>query len=199
MRIIDDEIGGRHPYDVKTEWPIVRRVIHATADFDFASANKMLFHDDAVRDGMQALEGGCAIIVDVNGVVGGLNKQNPKDFGNHIVCNISDPKIAEAAKQRSLTRSQASMRASADQMDGGIVAVGNAPTALREVLKMAEEGAARPALIVGMPVGFVDAAESKAELAGQDRTPYITNVGRKGGSPTVSAVINALYKMVRNA
>ena len=84
-------------------------------------------------------------------------------------------------------------------MDGGVVAIGNAPTALREVLAMAEEWVARPALIIGMPVGFVDAAESKERLAGQDDIPYITNIGRKGGSPTASAIVNALYKMIRDA
>lgn len=194
--MIDEEIGS-HTYDYDTEWPIVRRVIHATADFDFAGANKILFHKDAIKSGMQALKGGCSIVVDVNGVIGGFNKQNPKDFGNDIVCRISDPNMAAVAKKESLTRSQASMRASASDINGGVVVVGNAPTALREVLKMVREKVAKPALIIGMPVGFVDAAESKQELSGQDATPYITNEGRKGGSPTASAIINALYKLLR--
>ena len=193
--MIDEEIGA-HPYN-QTEWPIVRRVIHATADFDFAGANKILFHKDAVRRGMQALKEKGSIVVDVNGVIGGLNKQNPRDFANEIICSISDPNIAAIAKKKSLTRSQASMRASALDMDKGIVVIGNAPTALREVLKMAREGVARPALIIGMPVGFVDAAESKQELSEQNDIPYITNIGRKGGSPTASAITNALYKMLR--
>lgn len=196
MRIIDEEIGGEHPYG-DTEWPVVRRVIHATADFDFAGANRILFHDSAIESGMGALKGGCAIITDVNGVIGGLNKQNPRDFGNEIICRISDPDVAAAAKEKSLTRSQAAMRSVSSEMNGGIVAIGNAPTALREVLKMAREGATRPALVIGMPVGFVDAAESKAELAQQEDIPYITNTGRKGGSPTASAIVNALYKLLR--
>ncbi len=196
MRIIDEEIGGRHAYN-DAEWPVVRRVIHATADFDFAGANRMLFHEDAIEGGMGALRGGRAIITDVNGVIGGLNKQNPRDFGNEIICRISDPGVAAAAKEKSLTRSQATMRSVSSEMSGGIVAIGNAPTALREVLRMAREGAAKPALIVGVPVGFVDAAESKAELAQQDGIPYITNVGRKGGSPAASAIVNALYKLLR--
>ena len=197
MRIIEDEIGD-HAYGAE-EWPVVRRVIHATADFDFAGSNRMLFHSDAVCSGMEALRGGAAVVVDVNGVIGGLNKQNPRDFGNDVICNISNPEVATVAKERSLTRSQAAMRAASPHMDGGVVAIGNAPTALREVLAMAEEGAARPALIVGMPVGFVDAAESKERLAGQGDIPYITNIGRKGGSPTASAIVNALYKMIRDA
>ena len=196
MRIIDEEIGDRHTYS-DTEWPVVRRVIHATADFDFAGANRILFHEDAIESGMNALKDGCAIITDVNGVIGGLNKQNPRDFGNEIICRISDPGVAAAAKEKALTRSQAAMRSVSSEMNDGIVAIGNAPTALREVLKMAREGAAKPALIIGMPVGFVDAAESKAELAQQNDIPYITNTGRKGGSPTASAIVNALYKLLR--
>ncbi len=196
MRIIDEEIGGRHTYN-DTEWPIVRRVIHATADFDFAGASRILFHENAIKGGMGALKGGRAIITDVNGVIGGLNKQNPRDFGNEIICRISDPSVAATAKEKSLTRSQAAMRSVSSEMSGGIVVIGNAPTALREVLRMTREGAAKPALIVGMPVGFVDAAESKAELAQQNDIPYITNTGRKGGSPTASAIVNALYKLLR--
>ena len=196
MRIIEEEIKD-HGYSKTEEWHIVRRVIHATADFDFATEQRILFHEDAVDAGVRALQEGRAVIVDVNGVIGGMNKQNPKDFGNRVICNISDPGVAQKAKEESLTRSQAAMRAAASDMDGGIVAIGNAPTALREVLRMAGEGAARPALVIGMPVGFVDAAESKAELARQNEVPYITNAGRKGGSPTASAMINALYKILR--
>lgn len=197
MSIIESEVGD-HQYG-PAEWLVVRRIIHATADFDFAGSNKMLFHADAVQRGMQALGGGAAIITDVNGVIGGLNKQNPREFGNEIICNISDPKVADAAKAQGITRSQASMRSAADKMNGGVVAIGNAPTALREVIRMISQKEARPALIVGMPVGFVDAAESKAELAAQNLTPYITNTGRKGGSPTASAAVNALFKMVRES
>lgn len=196
MRIIDDEIKGNHAYNTKEEWPIVRRIIHATADFDFAAANKVIFHDMAIKNAIRALKNRCNIVIDVNGVIGGLNKQNPKHFGNEIICRISDPHIAEAARQRSLTRSQAAMRAASDDMNGGIVAIGNAPTALREVIKMVREGMTNPAVIIGMPVGFVDAAESKQELASLSH-PFITNVGRKGGSPATSAIINAIYKMIR--
>lgn len=197
MSIIESEVGD-HGYE-PAEWLVVRRVIHATADFDFAGRNRMLFHADAIRRGLQALGDGAAIITDVNGVIGGLNKQNPKTFRNEIVCGISDPEVAAAAASQGITRSQAAMRAAAAKMDCGVVAIGNAPTALREVLRMTSAGEAAPALIVGMPVGFVDAAESKAQLAAQDATPYITNTGRKGGSPTASAAVNALFKMLRES
>ncbi len=195
MHIIENEIGS-HPYD-ENEWPIVRRVIHATADFDFARDNAIIFHKDAIRGGLDALKRGCSIVVDVNGVLGGLNKKNPEDFGNKFVCNISDPKIMEDVRKKDdMTRSQLAMRAAAADINGGIVAIGNAPTALLEVIKMVKEGAVKPALVVGIPVGFISAPESKEELQDTD-IPYITNKGRKGGSPCASAIINALYKLLR--
>ena len=194
MQIIDDEVGP-HQYD-KFQWPIVRRVIHATADFDFAGKNKIIFHKDAVMNGINALKEGCSIVVDVNGVIGGMNKQNPKDFGNKVICNISDPDIAKRAKKEDKTRSQISMRAAASEMNGGIVIIGNAPTALLEVIQMISEGIAKPALIIGIPVGFVAAAESKEKLQTID-VPYITNAGRKGGSSCAASIVNALFKLSR--
>ena len=196
MEIIDREIGS-HPYS-DMEWPIVRRIIHATADFDFAGKNKIVFHDDAITSGINALKNGCSIITDVNGVIGGLNKQNPKDFGNNIICNISDPGLAEKAKQENKTRAQISMRVTASEMNGGIVVIGNAPTALLEVIKMIREGVTLPALVVGIPVGFVSAAESKEDLQTVD-VPFITNIGRKGGSSCAASVVNALYKLLRES
>ena len=195
MQIIENEIGS-HSYN-EQEWPIVRRVIHSTADFDFARDNKIIFHKDAIKNGLDALKNQCSIIVDVNGVVGLLNKQNPKDFGNNVICNISEPSIMEAAKEAGKTRAQMSMRISKIDMDGGIVVIGNAPTALLEVMEMIREGITRPALVIGIPVGFVSAVESKDELSKVD-FPFITNQGRKGGSPCVSAIVNALYKLLRH-
>ena len=195
MLVIEEEIGEHHYGD--EEWPIVRRVIHATADFDFAGRNRIIFQNDAVRSGMNALRNGCSIVVDVNGVVGGLNKQNLRDFGNQTICNISDPGIAQTARAEGRTRSQAAMRAAADQIDGGVTVIGNAPTALLEVIAMVREEIIRPALVVGIPVGFICAAEAKEELAGLPDTPHITNLGRKGGSPSASAIVNALFKLIR--
>ena len=196
MQIIDDEVGP-HQYS-KLEWPIVRRVIHATADFDFAGKNKIVFHKNAVMNGINALKEGCSIIVDVNGVIGGMNKQNPKDFGNKVICNISDPDIAERAKKENKTRAQVSMRIAAFEMNGGIVTIGNAPTALLEVIKMISEGVTKPALVIGIPVGFVSAAESKEELQTID-VPFITNTGRKGGSSCAASIVNALFKLSRGS
>ena len=195
MQMIEDEIGT-HQYNEK-EWPIVRRIIHSTADFDFADKNKIVFHKDAIQSGMNALRNGCSIVVDVNGVIGGLNKQNIKDFKNNIICNISNPEIMELAKKEGKTRSQVSMRVAKLDINGGIVAVGNAPTALQEVIQMVKEGIIRPALIIGMPVGFICAAESKDQLSKLEDVPFITNVGRKGGSSSASAIINAIFKLIR--
>jgi len=194
MEIIEREVGS-HPYN-DVEWPIVRRIIHATADFDFAGENKIVFHKDAITSGINALKNGCSIIVDVNGVIGGLNKQNPKDFGNNLICNISDPDLAERAKQENKTRAQMSMRIAASEMNGGILVIGNAPTALLEVIKMIREGVTKPALVIGIPVGFVSAEESKEELQTVD-VPFITNTGRKGGSSCAASIVNALFKLLR--
>ena len=196
MEIIEREIGS-HQYD-ELEWPIVRRVIHATADFDFANDNKIIFHKDAIKSGINALRNGCNLIVDVNGVIGGLNKQNLNEFGNNTICNISDPIIVEEAKKYNKTRAQTSMRMAASEMNGGIVVIGNAPTALLEVIQMIQEGVTTPALIIGIPVGFVSSPESKEALQALD-IPFITNKGRKGGSPCASAIVNALFKLLRES
>ena len=196
MDIIEREVGP-HDY-TDAEWPLVRRIIHSTADFDYIGANRVVFHPDAIRSGMEALAGGCHIITDVNGIPGLLNKRNLADFGNRAVCRISEERTAALARERDSTRARVSMRRSAAEMEGGVVVVGNAPTALLEVIDMVREGAARPALVVGVPVGFVQAVESKAELE-TVAIPHITNRGRKGGSPAAAAIINALFKMVRSS
>jgi len=195
MVMIENEIGS-HNYNEK-EWPIVRRIIHSTADFDFADKNRIIFSAGAIESGINALKNGCSIVVDVNGVLGGLNKQNPKDFGNNIICNISSPEVMELAKKQGKTRSQVSMRYASSDIDGGIVAIGNAPTALLEIISMVKEGIIKPALIIGIPVGFICAPESKDELSKLNEVPFITNIGRKGGSSSASAIINALYKLLR--
>ena len=195
MEMIENEIGS-HDYNEK-EWPVVRRVIHSTADFDFAGKNKIIFYKSAVESGMDALRNGCSVVVDVNGVIGGLNKQNPKDFGNKIICNISSPEVMESAKKQNKTRSQVSMRVASSDIDGGIVVIGNAPTALLELIQMVKEGLVMPALIIGIPVGFICASESKEELSKLTKVSFITNIGRKGGSSSASAIVNALYKLIR--
>ncbi|MEW6044569.1 MAG: precorrin-8X methylmutase [Thermoproteota archaeon] len=196
MEIIEKEIGS-HPYSGH-QWQIVRRVIHSTADFDFARQNGLIFHKDAVKAGLDALKAGRNIIVDVNGIAGLLNKQNLADFKNNVICDISNPDVVKEASRLDKTRAQTAMRIRAKEMNGSVVVIGNAPTALLEVIQMVKEGVTKPALIVGIPVGFVGAAESKEELE-RINTPYITNKGRKGGTPCASAIINALFKILRES
>lgn len=193
MQIIENEIGS-HSYN-EYEWPIVRRVIHATADFDFARNNKIIFHKNAITSGINALKSGCNIIVDVNGVIGGLNKQNLKDFSNKTICNISDPDLVIKSRQNSKTRAQMAMRMASPHMNGAVVVIGNAPTALFETIQMVKENLVKPDLVIGIPVGFVSATESKEELQTID-IPFITNKGRKGGSSCASSIVNALFKLI---
>jgi len=144
MKIIESEIGS-HSY-LPDEWTIVKRVIHSTADFDFARENKIIFHMDAIKKGVEALKSGCAIVVDVNGVVGGFNKDNLKKFGNQVICNISESSVVSKAKALNKTRAQTSMRVASKDMNRGIVAIGNAPTALLEVIQMIKRALRYPPL-----------------------------------------------------
>jgi precorrin-8X/cobalt-precorrin-8 methylmutase len=195
FEIIDSEIG-QHNYN-EMQWAIVRRVIHATADFDFAGKGKILFHERALDSVFDAIRNRCTIVTDVDMVLAAINKKSLSDLGLKTACYISDGKVAEEARRLGRTRSETAMRHAAKEMDGGIVAIGNAPTALYEVINMVKEGAARPALVVGIPVGFVSAPESKEELAKTD-VPFITNIGRKGGSPAASSIMNAILLLYQS-
>ncbi len=194
MEIIEREIGP-HPYKGH-EWKIVRRIIHSTADFDFAGKNGLIFHKDAISAGLDALKSGKNIIVDVNGIIGLLNKQNLQDFKNNVICDISNPDVVREATKLNKTRAQTAMRIRTAEMNGAVVVIGNAPTALLEVIQMIKEKTVKPSLVIGMPVGFVCASESKDALQTLD-IPYITNIGRKGGSPCAAAIVNALFKIIR--
>lgn len=194
--IIDSE-AGPHQYS-PAEWQVVRRVIHATADFEFKDL--MRFHGDAVRAGIDALRRGCPIVVDVKMITAGLNEDRLKVYGCSTHCFISDDDVIAAAKATNSTRAIEAMRKArrSGVLDGAIVAVGNAPTALLETTRMVQEGGARPALVIGVPVGFVSAAESK-EAALRMPTPYIVARGRKGGSTIAVAIIHALLLLSTEA
>jgi len=194
MAIIEQEVG-EHSYN-ELEWIIVRRIIHATADFDFARQNAIIFHKDAIVSALDAIAKKCAIVGDSDIVLAGLNKKSLNDFGVRRICNISDASIAEEAKKLNRTRAEVAMRKTTDDIDNGIVAIGNAPTALYEVIRMVNEGVVKPSLIIGIPVGFVSAVESKEELLNVS-VPYITNKGRKGGSTVAASIINALLGIYR--
>ncbi|MGH9934559.1 MAG: precorrin-8X methylmutase [Nitrososphaerales archaeon] len=194
MAMIEEEVG-KHSYN-ELEWVIVRRIIHATADFDFARQNAIIFHKNAIASALNAIANKCAIVGDSDIVLAALNKKNLNDFGVRSVCNISDAGVAEEAKKLNRTRAEVAMRRAAADIQNGIVAIGNAPTALYEVIRMFDEGVVKPSLIIGIPVGFVAAVESKEALLNVN-VPYITNKGRKGGSTVAASIINALLGIYR--
>lgn len=189
MRIIDSEVGT-HKYNY-LEWTIVRRVIHATADFDFAKSNGIIFSLNAIESAFQAFQKKQNIVTDVEMVLSGINKRSLGRIGIKALCNLSNEQVIEQAKTSEKTRSALAMRYSLPAISDGIVAIGNAPTALYEIISMIREDLVMPALIIGIPVGFVSAVESKAELV-NTKCEYITNLGRKGGTPAVSSIVNAL-------
>ncbi len=192
--IVDHEAGPHDNYS-DGEWQIVRRMIHATADFEFNGLSR--FHPDAVAAGIDALSSGAAIIADVEMICVGLSKPRLAHFGVTTHHFISDADVIAQAKADNTTRAVQAMRKAQQQglLDGGIVAVGNAPTALLEVLELIKQGKARPALIVGMPVGFVSAAESKEALSELKEVPWIITQGRKGGSTLVVSALHALLAL----
>jgi precorrin-8X/cobalt-precorrin-8 methylmutase len=194
--IIDRE-AGPHRFGPE-EWQVVRRVIHSTADFEFKQL--MSFHPQAVRAGIGALRQGCPIIVDVKMISAGLNEERLAAYGCSIHCFISDNDVIAAAKAANTTRAIEAMRKARrlGLLDGAIVAVGNAPTALIETARLIEQGDAKPALVIGVPVGFVSAAESK-EAVLRLQTPQIVSRGRKGGSTIAVAIIHALLLLSTEA
>jgi precorrin-8X/cobalt-precorrin-8 methylmutase len=190
FRIIEAEIG-EHPWSA-IEWPVVRRVIHASADFDYARS--MLFSPDAVLSAVAALRRGCGLVTDTTMALAGISKPRLERFGISASCFVADPDVAREAGSQGITRSILAMRKGAADSGNGVFVIGNAPTALFEMVRLIRAGL-RPDLIIGLPVGFVGAAESK-EMLLQDAAgfgvPFITNRGRKGGSNIAAAVVNAL-------
>ncbi|WP_408010306.1 precorrin-8X methylmutase [Pseudalkalibacillus sp. A8] len=194
FEMIDEEIGE---YSFTEEqYPIVRRVIHASADFELGKS--LLFHRDAIRSGIEAVRRGKRVVADVQMIQSGISKQRIEKFGGDVKVYISDSDVIEEAKRLNTTRAIISMRKAIKEADGGIFAIGNAPTALLELIRLIKEGEAKPGLVIGLPVGFVSAPESKEELAKLD-VPFITNVGRKGGSTVTVAALNAITLLAEQA
>jgi len=188
--IIDREVG---PHDhSKTEWEVVRRVIHATADFEFKWTTR--FGNDAITSGCDALKRGAPIVVDVKMIRVGLNAARLTQFGCAVHDFIDDEGVIARAKANGTTRAVEAMREGKALLHGGIVAVGNAPTALLEIVRLHHEEGVTPALVLGMPVGFVNAAESK-ELVMTTGIPYVVTRGRKGGSTITVAALHALMNV----
>ncbi len=190
MKIIAKEIGTTH-FSAK-ELPIVYRVIHASADFDFKDTIR--FHPQAIKNAMVAIHEGQDILVDVSMIEAGINKKMLKKFGIKVHIPIKLKETEELAAQKGWTRAKAAMNIGAKLPNIGIVAIGNAPTALMEVINLIEKKLFFPKLVIGVPVGFVMAEESKQKLY-DSNFPYITCLGRKGGSTIAVAIINALLKL----
>ncbi len=191
--IVDQEVGT-HSYSAD-QWPLVRRMIHATADFEFNGLTR--FHPDAIKVGVAAILNGKPIIADVEMICVGVSRPRLAHFGVELHQFISNPDVIEAAHAVNSTRAVQAMRKAQRQglLDGAIVAIGNAPTALLEVVRLINAEQLRPALIIGMPVGFVSAAESKQIVSELNDTPWIITHGRKGGSTLVVAAIHALLAL----
>ncbi|ADM72305.1 MULTISPECIES: precorrin-8X methylmutase [Paenibacillus] len=190
FEMITEELG-EHPFTAE-QYPVVQRVIHASADFELGRS--MVFHPKAIEAGVAAIRAGQQVVADVQMIQAGLSKDRIRQFGGDVHVYISDPDVMEEAKRLNTTRAIISMRKAIQAGEGGIYAIGNAPTALLELIRLVKEGAAKPGLVIGMPVGFVSAAESKDELRKLD-IPFITNIGRKGGSTIVVAALNAISLM----
>lgn len=185
-------LGKPEGYLSTAERAVLVRVIHASADFEFA--DNLVFHPHAIQSGVAALRRGATILTDVHMVRVGISARYTGALGCASLCEIDHPDVAQAAQLAHTTRSAIAMRRNAQSMRDGIVAIGNAPTALLEVVRLVREEGVRPALVVGVPVGFVNAAESKAALVQLD-VPYIAVLGRKGGSTIAVAIMNALLHL----
>ena len=191
FEIIAEELGDRKidpEYDL-----LVRRVIHATADFDYY--DNLTFSEHAMKKLMEAIAGGADIVTDTTMAQAGINKRALAKFGGQVHCFIGDADVAEEAKARGVTRSLVSMEKAA-RLDGPLVfAIGNAPTALFSICDLVRAGKLKPAIIIGVPVGFVNVIEAKEDVM-RLPTPYIVARGRKGGSNVAAAIVNAaLYQL----
>ncbi len=193
MMLIREAIGDDLAKLPKDKVPIVERVVHTTADPEFAKI--LIISDDAVEAGVKAIKAGAKVVSDVKMIRAGINDARLKKFGSKISTYMNDERTMDLAKKESLTRSAAAMRlAIKDGLDGAIVLIGNAPTAAFELADQIKMGKVKPALIVAVPVGFVGAAESK-EVVAKLPVPYVITRGRKGGSTIAVAVFNALLSM----
>ncbi|MFH0998608.1 MAG: precorrin-8X methylmutase [Pseudomonadota bacterium] len=188
--IIDTE-AGPHAFS-SDEWQIVRRMIHTSADFDYMKTVR--FHPNAISKGVQAIREGKTIITDTTMAKSGINAAGLAQHGCRVICLIQDADVCRIARNAGNTRASAAVDAVLTEMAGGIYVVGNAPTALLRLIALIKAGQASPALVIGLPVGFVNAAESKDELMAMDY-PNISNSGRKGGSTVAACVVNALVKL----
>ncbi|MEA4972810.1 Cobalt-precorrin-8 methylmutase [bioreactor metagenome] len=192
MEIISSEM----PHDVPDELAdTIKRVVHTTADFDYV--DNLCFSENVIELALKAIRNGATIVTDTNMARAGINKAAIEKCGCKAVCYMADTDVAEASLKRGVTRAVISME-KASQLDGNVIfAIGNAPTALIELNRLIKHGKISPALIIGVPVGFVNVVEAK-ELIMESNCPYIVARGRKGGSNVAAAIVNSLlYKISR--
>jgi precorrin-8X/cobalt-precorrin-8 methylmutase len=169
--------------------PVIKRVIHTTADFEYADILKI--SDTAIEKGIEAIKAGCNIVTDTKMASVGINKKTLAKFGGQVNCFMDHEDVAQEAKERNVTRASICMERAALDEKNRIFAIGNAPTALIRLYELIKEGAITPALVIGVPVGFVNVVESK-ELFKKAGVPFIISDGRKGGSNVAAAIVNAL-------
>jgi len=187
------QLLGDTPLDPENEL-VIKRVIHTSADFDYAE--NLTFSPHAVQKGLAALRGGCDIVTDTQMAKAGINKKILAALGGEVHCFMSDEDVAREAKARQITRATVSMERAAALEKPCIFAIGNAPTALIALKSLMDAGKLHPALIIGVPVGFVNVVESK-ELIIASNVPYIVARGRKGGSNVAAAICNALLYQIK--
>ena len=192
FEIITEMLGTR-VLDPENE-AVIKRVIHTTADLDFADT--LVFSEHAVSKGIDALKSGCDIVTDTQMAKAGINKRILASLGGEVHCFMSDPDVAEEAKARGITRAAVSMEKAAKLSKPCIYAIGNAPTALFALRELIDSGQLNAALIIAVPVGFVNVVESK-ELIIASSVAYIAARGRKGGSPVAAAICNAMLYRIR--
>lgn len=188
FRRIEALAGGAHQFP-PAAWAVVRRMIHTSADLDYLQSVR--FHPEAVAAGVEALRRGRPVATDTRMLLAGISTGRLRRLGVEAVCLMDDPEVVAQAARQGTTRAAVAVELALPRMAGGIVAIGNAPTALLRLLELLAAGAPPPALVVGLPVGFVNAAESKEALTRQN-CPYITALGPKGGSAVAAAAVNAL-------
>ena len=194
FEIITELLGDRK-LDSENEL-VIKRVIHTTADFDYA--DNLVFSEHAVQKGIEALRGGCDIVTDTQMARSGISKTTLEKLGGTVHCFISDPEVAAEAKARGITRAVVSMEHATRINKPLIFAIGNAPTALMRLKELMDAGEVSPALVIGVPVGFVNVVESKEQIIESSSAPYIVARGRKGGSNVAAAICNALlYQITR--
>lgn len=194
FRIILSEMK-EHSFTAQ-ELMTVQRVIHATADFEYQDLIR--FSPQAISRAIAAIRSGAPVFSDVQMIAAGVSKNLMNNYGMQISCLVSDPRVVELAKDEGVTRSQTAMTLLGNELNDAIILIGNAPTALFEVLRLYRQESVRPAFIVGVPVGFVNAVESKAALM-ETNLDYITVEGRKGGSTVAVAIFNALLRLAGEA